>query len=83
MSESLDGSFRRIKHQKRAFRSSRKRNGFYAIGLGAMGLHSFLAQNKIRYGSKRKIRFDVFLVAEPIGRWLLQTKLRLRRNADV
>lgn len=29
----------------------------HAIGLGAMGLHSFLAQNKIRYGSKEALEF--------------------------
>lgn len=29
----------------------------HAIGLGAMGLHSFLVQNKIRYGSKEALEF--------------------------
>lgn len=29
----------------------------HAIGLGAMGLHAFLAQSKIRYGSKEALEF--------------------------
>ena len=81
MVKALDGSFRRIKHQKRAFRSSRKRNGAcHRTGGNGSSFLPCAKQNSLRFKRSPGIRFDVFHVAELIGRWLLQTKLRLRRS---